>query len=183
METKGYKNIVKLPDWLFKHNIFVKFEKTYQNGRIYLLESCPFSSAHKDGAYAIQFANDAINAGCLHAMCGGGKQRWKDQREQYETKEEKLKSREERLIAGKRVWKRTKPAAEGALISHKCANKPPVSLYYKALISENPDTAGPRECAGSGAGNNADPGRLDGHVEGSPVYAPGHKSKRPCRVS
>ena len=46
VEIKGYKNIVKLPDWLFQHNISVKSEKPYQNGRIYLLESCPFSPAH-----------------------------------------------------------------------------------------------------------------------------------------
>jgi hypothetical protein len=102
VETKGYMNIVKLPDWLFQHNISVKSEKPYQNGRIYLLESCPFSSAHKDGAYAIQFMSGAIHAGCHHASCGGGKQRWKELRELYETKEEKLKYRDERLIAGKR---------------------------------------------------------------------------------
>ena len=112
VETKGYKNIVKLPDWLFQHNIFVKSEKPYQNGRIYLLESCPFSSDHKDGAYAIQFANGAIHAGCHHAKSGGGKQRWKDLREHYETNEDKLKCREEWLIARKREWTRAKVAAE-----------------------------------------------------------------------
>ena len=131
VETKGYKNIVKLPDWLFKHNIFVKSEKPYQNGRIYLLESCPFSSAHKDGAYAIQFANGAIHAGCHHATCGVGKPRWKELRELME---EKLKSREERLIAGKLEWTRAKTEAESAGIPFKSANKPPVGLYYKALI-------------------------------------------------
>jgi len=51
-----------------------------------------------------------------------------------ETTEEKLKSREERLIAGKLEWTRAKTAAESAGIPFKSANKPPVGLYYKALI-------------------------------------------------
>ena len=62
VEVKGYMNILDLSDWLHEHNIAIKSEKPYQNGRIYLLESCPFSAAHKDGAYAIQFANGAIHA-------------------------------------------------------------------------------------------------------------------------
>ena len=114
VETKGYKNAVNLSVWLRVHNISVNVEKPYQNGRIYLLESCPFSSAHKDGAYAIQFAGGAIHAGCHHATCGGGKQRWKELREMFETNEEKQKSRDERLIAGKREWARAKVAAEAA---------------------------------------------------------------------
>ena len=87
----------------------------------------------KDGEYAIKFANGAIHAGCHHATYGGGKQRWKELRELYETTEEKLKSREERLNAERREW--AKAAAESAGIPHKSANKPPVGLYYKALIS------------------------------------------------
>jgi hypothetical protein len=157
VETKGYKNIVNLSDWLGSHNISVKSEKPYQNGKIYLLESCPFSSVHKDKAYAIQFANSAIHAGCHHTSCGGGKQRWKELREPYETEEEKLKSREERMIAGKWEWTRQKTAAESTGIPQKSANKPPAGLYYKGLNSENPGTAGPCEDAGIGVGNNAEP--------------------------
>jgi hypothetical protein len=102
VETKGYKSILKLPDWLAAHNISVKSEKPYQNGIIYLLEFCPFSSAHTDGAYAIQFASGAVHAGCHHASCGGGKQRWQELREKYET----LGEKQERA--------RAKSAAEGA---------------------------------------------------------------------
>ena len=149
VEIKGYKNILKLPDWLFEHNISVKSEKPYQNGRNYLLESCPFSSAHKDSAYAIPFANGANHAGCHHATLVGGKQQWKELGEQYEIKEEKVKCREERLIAGKREWARKKTAAEGAGIPHKSANKPPADLYYPATVLKEPDIAGPRENAGT----------------------------------
>ena len=49
-----------------------------------MLDECPFSSAHKDGAFAIQFANGAVFAGCKHTSCGGGTQRWQELRERYE---------------------------------------------------------------------------------------------------
>ena len=83
-ETKGYKKIFNLPDWLREHGIAVKSEKPYGNGRLYVLDQCPFSAAHKDGAFAIQFANGAVFAGCKHASCGGGTQRWQELRERYE---------------------------------------------------------------------------------------------------
>jgi hypothetical protein len=51
VETKGYMNILKLPDWRIAHNILTKCEKTYQNGKKYLNELCSFSSAYKDGAF------------------------------------------------------------------------------------------------------------------------------------
>ncbi|MCX6693023.1 MAG: hypothetical protein NT074_00470, partial [Methanomicrobiales archaeon] len=59
-------------------------EKPHQGGTIYPLDECPFSMAHKDGAYAIQFGNGAIFAGCHHNSCGGGQQRWQELREKYE---------------------------------------------------------------------------------------------------
>jgi hypothetical protein len=110
VEIKGYKNILDLPDWLNKHGIFVKCEKSYQDGRIYLLETCPFSAAHRDGAYAIQFENGAVFAGCHHASCGGGKQRWKELREKYETTEERQKRQEQRINAGKKERAKAKAA-------------------------------------------------------------------------
>ena len=60
------------------------FRETLQGGLLYRSEQCPFSYAHKDGAYAIQFANGAIHAGCHHDSCGGGSQRWQELREKYE---------------------------------------------------------------------------------------------------
>ena len=38
-----------------------------------------------NGAYAIPCANNAIHAGCHHASCHGGKQRWKEPGEHNET--------------------------------------------------------------------------------------------------
>ncbi|OPZ73793.1 MAG: hypothetical protein BWY79_02214 [Actinobacteria bacterium ADurb.Bin444] len=59
-------------------------EKPYEGGTLFVLEECPFSGAHRDGAFAIQFGNGAVYAGCHHASCGGGVQRWRELRERFE---------------------------------------------------------------------------------------------------
>jgi hypothetical protein len=78
---------IDLASWLPDHGIAVRSTRPYQGGTLYVLDKCPFSSAHKDGAFAIQFANGAIFAGCHHATCGGGAQRWPELRERYEPKQ------------------------------------------------------------------------------------------------
>jgi len=67
---------IDLGAWLREHGLAVKTEKPWHGGRLYVLADCPFSAAHADGAFAIQFGNGAIFAGCHHASCGGGTQRW-----------------------------------------------------------------------------------------------------------
>jgi len=78
---------IDLSAWLRDHGIAVADEKPYQGGTLFVLEECPFSGAHRDGAFAIQFGSGAVYAGCHHASCGGGSQRWKELRERYEKKE------------------------------------------------------------------------------------------------
>jgi len=73
-----------LRHWLSDHGIGVRSEKPYSGGTLFVLDQCPFSSAHKDGAFAIQFGNGAVFAGCKHASCGGGNQRWQELRERNE---------------------------------------------------------------------------------------------------
>lgn len=73
-----------LRTWLSNHGLGVRNEKTYHGGTLFVLEECPFSSAHKDGAFAIQFAKGAVFAGCKHSSCGGGIQRWQELRDRYE---------------------------------------------------------------------------------------------------
>jgi len=73
-----------LRQWLSDHGVGVRSGKPYNGGTLYALDQCPFSSAHKDGAFAIQFGSGAIFAGCKHASCGGGTQRWQELREQFE---------------------------------------------------------------------------------------------------
>ena len=70
--------------WLDEHGLGVRSEKPYCGGTLFVLDECPFSAAHKDGAFAIQFANGAVFAGCKHTSCGGGTQRWQELRERYE---------------------------------------------------------------------------------------------------
>ena len=82
--TRGQGRPIDLAGWLRDHGIGVSREKPYGGGTLYVLDACPFSGAHRDGAFAIQFPSGAIHAGCQHASCGGGSQRWQDLREKYE---------------------------------------------------------------------------------------------------
>lgn len=52
---------IDLGSWLRSHGIGSN-QKPYSGGSLFVLDECPFSSEHKDGAYAIQFANGAIFA-------------------------------------------------------------------------------------------------------------------------
>ncbi|MFW5638057.1 MAG: hypothetical protein ACOCG4_02195, partial [Methanoculleus sp.] len=79
---------IDLAAWLSDHGIAVRSAKPWNGGTLYTLADCPFSGAHKDGAFAIQFANGAVFAGCHHASCGGGAQRWPELRAMHEKRRE-----------------------------------------------------------------------------------------------
>jgi hypothetical protein len=142
VETKGYKNIFNLPDWLHEHGIAVKSEKPYANGFLYVLEVCPFSTAHKDGAFAIQFANGAVFAGCKHTSCGGGTQRWQELRERFEPgraeKRQKFEKkqtawRKERATAKAERDGRSDPdPAKNAFLPPPPGPTPPENPYHRA---------------------------------------------------
>ena len=89
-----------LPAWLADHGIGVANQKDIKGGILYNLDECPFSSAHKDGAYAIQFHDGGLFAACKHASCGGGVQRWDDFREKYEPAVERRTSSKPRPPGG-----------------------------------------------------------------------------------
>jgi hypothetical protein len=72
--------------WLTGHGIRVRSERPWNGGTLFALEECPFSTAHHDGAFAIQFASGAVFAGCHHQSCGGGSQRWQELRSRYDRK-------------------------------------------------------------------------------------------------
>jgi len=72
--------------WLTGHGIRIRSERPWNGGTLYALEECPFSTAHHDGAFAIQFASGAVFAGCHHQSCGGGSQRWNELRNRYDQK-------------------------------------------------------------------------------------------------
>ncbi|PWR73154.1 hypothetical protein ACKUB1_11690 [Methanospirillum stamsii] len=79
-----------LAAWLTRYGLSYT-EKPYQVGRLFIFDQCPFSNAHKDGAYAIQFANGAIFTGCHHNSCGGNTQRWHELRGRFEPQKEEPK--------------------------------------------------------------------------------------------
>jgi len=86
-ETKAYKKALDLREWLITHGLGIANEKPYQGGTLFVLDACPFTSAHRDGAFAIQFPSGAIHAGCHHASCGGGSQRWQELRNRFESRQ------------------------------------------------------------------------------------------------
>ncbi|WP_067051944.1 hypothetical protein [Methanofollis ethanolicus] len=85
--AKGSKT--DLTAWLSEHGIAVRSTRPWQGGTLYVLADCPFSTAHRDGAFAVQFPSGAVYAGCHHASCGGGVQRWPELRDRYEPKQQK----------------------------------------------------------------------------------------------
>ena len=85
---KGGKAL-DLGAWLREHALAVRSTRPWQGGTLYVLEDCPFSGAHHDGAFAIQFPSGAVYAGCHHASCGGGVQRWPELRAMHEPKRQK----------------------------------------------------------------------------------------------
>jgi len=87
--SSGRGKAIDLRSWLIEHGIGIAAEKPYQDGTLYVLNECPFSGAHRDGAFAIQFGSGAIHAGCHHNSCGGGGQRWPELREKYEPREKR----------------------------------------------------------------------------------------------
>ncbi len=76
---------IDLGAWLAAHGVAVTGEKPWQGGTLYTLAQCPFSDAHADGAFAVQFPNGAVHAGCKHDSCGSGRQRWRELRARFET--------------------------------------------------------------------------------------------------
>jgi hypothetical protein len=103
-----------LGHWLSDHGIGVRSGKPYSGGTLFILDQCPFSSAHKDGAFAIQFGNGAVFAGCKHTSCGGGSQRWQELRERYEPdRATKRKDWEQKQQTARKDRARTKAEQEG----------------------------------------------------------------------
>ncbi|WP_067048834.1 hypothetical protein [Methanofollis ethanolicus] len=78
-----------LAAWLSEHGLGVRSTRPWQGGTLFVLEDCPFSTAHRDGAFAVQFPSGAVYAGCHHASCGGGTQRWPELRGMYEKRTRK----------------------------------------------------------------------------------------------
>ncbi|MCX6697033.1 MAG: hypothetical protein NTV84_05635 [Methanoregula sp.] len=113
----------ELRSWLSEHDISARSEKPFGSGTLFALEVCPFSEAHRDGAFAIQFGNGGIFAGCKHASCGGGTQRWQELRERFEPdRAAKRKVWEQKLRDGKKKGAKAKAEREGSMDPSQSAN-------------------------------------------------------------
>jgi len=73
-----------LEQWLSSHGIDIVKRKAAQGGgTMYVLDKCPWDSAHIDrSAWAVQFPSGAVAAGCHHNSCTG--KGWRDLRRLYE---------------------------------------------------------------------------------------------------
>nr|WP_319538802.1 hypothetical protein [uncultured Methanospirillum sp.] len=100
-----------LAQWLNRFNL-TYLSKPYQGGTLFVLDSCPFSDDHTDGAFAIQFPNGAIFAGCHHDSCGGGRQRWPELRARFDPPR---RDPEEWFAEARRARTRAKLIAEGRI--------------------------------------------------------------------
>jgi len=92
--TKGRS--LDLREWLPAHGIGIRSEKPWQGGTLFILDECPFSPSHRDGAFAIQFPSGAVHAGCQHASCGGGAQRWQELRDRCEPRQREKREEKSR---------------------------------------------------------------------------------------
>ncbi len=123
---------IDLGSFLTDHHLTYT-EKPYKRGRLFVFDNCPFSSAHIDGAYAIQFENGAIFAGCHHTSCGAGRQRWPELRAMFQPKRDVeawyARLRSDRIRAKNEAEGRCRPteyelAQARAQYEASCAEKP-----------------------------------------------------------
>lgn len=72
-------------DAFLARNAIAAQKSPWKDGTRWVLERCPMSDAHTDGAYIVQLASGAIDAGCHHASCTWG---WRELRAKYDTPSE-----------------------------------------------------------------------------------------------
>jgi hypothetical protein len=72
-----------LEHWIAEHNLPVVSRGTWNGGKKWILNPCPWNPDHTNrSAYIVQFASGAIGAGCHHNGCAGND--WHALRELYE---------------------------------------------------------------------------------------------------
>lgn len=76
----GYGGAFDVDAFLGRHGLTAR-KAPWQGGWRWVLQCCPFSDAHTDGAYAVQLANGALAAGCQHHSCTWT---WRDLRAKFD---------------------------------------------------------------------------------------------------
>ena len=81
-EASGYqKEQIVLSDWLSQHGVKTCKTKPWHGGTMFLLDSCPWKG-HGRTAFAVQFGDGRITAGCRQAGCAD--RGWFDLRDVFE---------------------------------------------------------------------------------------------------
>lgn len=61
---------IDMREYLARHGLRIRFEKDWQNGKMFILDSCPWNPQHNNGsAWAYQSVDGALAAGCHHNSC------------------------------------------------------------------------------------------------------------------
>jgi hypothetical protein len=99
--SNGRANGWDLEGWIAEHNLPVVSRGTWNGGKKFILNPCPWNAEHTNrSAYVVQFASGAIAAGCHHNGCAGNG--WHALRDVYEPgwREQKRATKSEEATAG-----------------------------------------------------------------------------------
>ncbi|MCX6088876.1 MAG: AAA family ATPase [Candidatus Atribacteria bacterium] len=81
-KSKAVGSDIDVEQWIHEHNIKISKTKSWNGGKVYELEACPWNPEHRRTAHIIQFPNGGVDAGCFHASCAG--QTWPSLRDKLE---------------------------------------------------------------------------------------------------
>jgi hypothetical protein len=71
-QSRSKGNGFDLDRWIVDHRLPVDGPTTWNGGRRWVFEVCPFNPEHRNrSAYIVQFPSGAIAAGCFHKSCEG----------------------------------------------------------------------------------------------------------------
>lgn len=121
-----------LDAWIAQHGLQVARIGPWQDGRKFVLATCPWDNSHTDGAaFIVEFANGARAAGCLHNSCRG--KRWQDLRALYEPEHDQ---RERAATTAPTITTTTAPITTPRGPSERPWPDPPDPVVYRGLAGE-----------------------------------------------
>lgn len=88
-KPKAIQGEFSIDDFIHSHNIRVLKTSNWDGGKRYILEQCPFDSAHGKDSAIIQLNSGALSFHCFHNGCAYNS--WKELRELYEPESQRQK--------------------------------------------------------------------------------------------
>jgi len=80
--NQNFQGEFSLDDWIRQKGIRVRKASSWNNNTKYVLDECPFDSAHGKDSAIIQLSSGAISFHCFHNGCQGNT--WQDLRQKFE---------------------------------------------------------------------------------------------------